>query len=42
MVCSAGLGAAKSEGPDPMLPTLGKVNTDFVVEVVSGLVAGVG
>ena len=25
-----------------MLPTLGKVNTDFVVEVVSGLVAGVG
>ena len=42
MVCSTGLGAAKSEGPDPVLPTFGKVNTDFVVEVVSGLVAGVG
>ena len=40
--CSTGLGAAKSEGPDPVLPTLGKVSTDFVVEVLSGLVAGIG
>ena len=35
--CSTGLGAAKSEGPDPVPPTLGKANVDFVVEVVGGV-----
>ena len=40
--CSTGLGAAKSEGPDPVLPTLGKAKVDFVAGVVSGLVVGVG
>lgn len=41
MGCSTGLGTAKSEGPDPVLPTLGKAKVDFVVEVVSGLMEGV-
>lgn len=40
--CSAGLGTANGEGPDPVLPTLGKVNVGFVVEGVSELVIGVG
>lgn len=38
MGCSTGFGA-KSDGPDPVLPTLGKANVGFVVPVV---VAGVG
>ena len=42
MGCSTGLDVAKSGGPDPVLPTLGKVSTDFATEVVPGLVAGVG
>ena len=33
--CSTGLGAVKSEGPDPVPPTLGKVNVSFVVEGVA-------
>jgi hypothetical protein len=40
--CSTGLGAAKSEGPGPVPPTLGKANVDFVVEVVPVVVTGVG
>lgn len=32
--CSTGLGAGKSEGPDPVLPTLGKANVGFVAPVV--------
>lgn len=40
--CSAGLGTPNGEGPDPVLPTLGKVNVGFVVGVVSELVTGVG
>jgi hypothetical protein len=40
--CSAGLGTPKGEGPDPVLPTLGKVNDGFTVRIVSGLVTGVG
>lgn len=43
MGCSTGLGAAKSEGPGPVPPTLGKANVDFVVEeVVPVVVTGVG
>ena len=41
--CSTGLGAVKSEGPDPVLPTLGKANVGFVVEgVVPVVVTGAG
>jgi hypothetical protein len=39
--CSAGLCAGKSEGPDPVLPTPGKANTGFAVEVLL-VVEGVG
>lgn len=39
MGCSAGLGAEKGEGPEPVLPRPGKVNIGFVAEVP---VVGVG
>jgi len=40
--CSTGLGVANSEGPDPVPPTLGKANVDFVVEVVPVVLGGIG
>lgn len=36
-----GWGVVKGEGPDPVVPTPGKVNVGFVVEVLV-VVAGVG
>ena len=43
MGCSTGLGTAKNEGLDAVLPPVGKANVDFVVaEVVLAVVTGVG
>ena len=37
MGCSTGFGAEKSEGPDPVLPIVGKANIGFVGLVVAGV-----